>query len=159
MTLAVSVLIMQKSISVTVPTGLGGTQRPTVARQTIQNALNRSIPALSQDYRPEHVLFKTSPAPPRHTVRAINSGASSVTNEFCQRTRGGQSRLPAKTQVVDVGNIYVHPTERLNVRGVQGFFPPLKIKGGGGSMRTRVTMSAPAGLGSNSHQVCIGLLL
>ena len=141
---------MQK-ISVTVPTGVS--PRPVVARQTMQNALNRSIPALSQDEKPEHALYKTSPAPTpgRHAVRAITSGTSSATNEFSPRTRGGQSRLPARTSVVDVGgHVFVHPTERLHVRGVHGFFPPLKIRGGeGGSMRLRCTTSAPAGLGSS----------
>ncbi|XP_072029238.1 uncharacterized protein [Amphiura filiformis] len=141
---------MQKTISVTIPTALS--PRPAVARQSMQNALNRSVPALSQDEKPEHFLYKTTPAPARHSVRAIKTGTSSATNEFCPRTRGGQSRLPAKTKVVDVGDIFVHPTERLNVRGVQGFFPPLRIKGDGGSMRTRVSMSAPPGLGPNYNQ-------
>ena len=148
---------MQK-ISVSIPTGQS--PRPVVARQTMQNSLNRSIPALHNDEKPEQYLYKTSPVPvlPQYRAMSSHSGFSTATNEFSARFRGCQSRQPARTPVVDVGrSVFVHPTDRVNARGVNGFFPPLKIRGEGGSMRTRYSVSAPAGICTlsprNSNQV------
>ncbi|XP_071510661.1 uncharacterized protein [Diadema antillarum] len=127
---------MRHTIRVTVPSMQS--PRAAVARQSLQTALNRSIPAQGQGVEDFTKYGKYNSrkdrAPSPRIVRTAPSGSGgAVTNEFVGRTRTGPSRQPAKTNIVDFGDVPLHPRERMHVRGIDGFFPPLKMKSGGGA--------------------------
>nr|XP_054762437.1 uncharacterized protein LOC129269011 [Lytechinus pictus] len=129
-----------RQISVALPSM--NSPRAAVARQSVQIALNRSIPAQGQgleDFtKPNSRTNKRTPSP-RMVRTAPNVNPSVATNEFVGRTRTGPSRQPAKTSVVDFGGIPLHPRERMNVRGIDGFYPPLRMKSGTGTGKFAVS--------------------
>ncbi|XP_054762437.2 uncharacterized protein LOC129269011 isoform X2 [Lytechinus pictus] len=129
-----------RQISVALPSM--NSPRAAVARQSVQTALNRSIPAQGQgleDFtKPLSRTNKRIPSP-RMVRTAPNVNPSVATNEFVGRTRTGPSRQPAKTSVVDFGGIPLHPRERMNVRGIDGFYPPLRMKSGTGTGKFAVS--------------------
>ncbi len=110
------------------------TDRPAVARHTLQISLNRSVPAVTEDIDRSLFTYPSSSQKNRVTPTMASS-----TNEFGTRSpRGPQSRGPAGARVVDFGrNVELHPRGKFNVRGVgvDGFFPPVKLRTGTSGVR------------------------
>ncbi|XP_038068829.1 uncharacterized protein LOC119738155 [Patiria miniata] len=122
------------NLTVNVPTGT----RPAVARQTLQVALNRAVPAVTEDS--DRPLY-TYPSHHHHhpTTSRMPPNAATTTNEFGTRTpRSPMAREPAGTKIVNFGrNVELQPRGRFNVRGVgpDGFFPPVKLRTGATGVR------------------------
>lgn len=132
-----------RHISVAVPSM--NSPRAAVARQSVQTTLNRSIPAQGQgvedftNLKSNSRTTKMAPSP-RMVRTAPNVNPSAATNEFVGRTRTGPSRQPAKTSIVDLGGFPgLHPRDRVNVRGIGGFYPPLRMKTGAGAGKFAVS--------------------
>ncbi|XP_022102421.1 uncharacterized protein LOC110985597 [Acanthaster planci] len=131
-------MIMSK-LTVSVPSAT----RPAVARQTLQVALNRSVPAVTEEC--DRSLY-TYPAHQQSKKSRMAPTSSSTTNEFGTRTpRSPLSREPAGTKIVDFGkNVELRPRGQFNVRGVgqDGFFPPVKLKTGTTGVRFSTSASS-----------------
>ncbi|XP_033121543.1 uncharacterized protein LOC117120618 [Anneissia japonica] len=117
---------MSRKITVTIPGVLS--PGPRVLRQVSQIAINRSVPPLTPDCDNIFITNRTPRSSSPLHRRSNTVPASTNLSLSAQKSRSSR-RQTARTNVVDLsGNVVLEQNEYLHLRGVRGFFPPVKLR-------------------------------
>ncbi|XP_071960169.1 uncharacterized protein [Antedon mediterranea] len=135
--------MVRRSVTVTIP-GILQQQHRSVRQVSQIHMINKSIPPQTPDVE-NTSAFITSRCTPR-SLSPIHLRCQTVPSSTNFSSFGSQSqriramrRRTARPNVVDVsGNVVLEQKEYLHLRGVKGFFPPVKLR----------CKSSPASLGT-----------